>query len=64
MLQLRPGRSENPVLLPSAMVMSGPELQLRAMAGSLVLPLPGSVLMLEVPVTIEGHMDSQDLGPC
>ena len=50
------------MLLPSAMVMSGPELQLRAMAGSLVLPLPGSVLILEVPVTIEGHMDSQDLG--
>lgn len=50
------------MLLPSAMVMSWPELQLRAMTGSLVLPLPGSVLMLEVPVTIEGHVDSQDLG--
>lgn len=37
MLQLGPYRSEWPVLLPKALVMSRPDLQLRAMSGSMVL---------------------------
>lgn len=49
-------RSEWTVVLPDAVVMSGPELQLRAMSGSIALLQPGSVLMSKV--TIEDHVDA------
>uniref|UniRef100_A0A8C8W563 Uncharacterized protein n=1 Tax=Peromyscus maniculatus bairdii TaxID=230844 RepID=A0A8C8W563_PERMB len=51
-------RSECHILLSSAMVMSGPGLQLGAMSGSVALLQPGSVLMSVAPVAIEGHADS------
>lgn len=54
--------SEWPALLPDAMMMSGPELQFRAMSGSMALLQPRPVLMFEVPVTLKGYMDVQD--PC
>lgn len=63
MLQPEPCRSECPVLLPDAMVMSQPEMQLKAMSGS-VTPLQlGSVLMSKVPVAIEDYVDAQNLAP-
>lgn len=55
MLQSRPYRSEWFALLLSAMVTSGPELQLRAKAGSVLLQQPGSVLMPLASVTNKGH---------
>ena len=54
--------SEWPALLPDAMMMSRPELRLRAMSGSMVLLQPRPVLMFEVAVTLKGYMDAQD--PC
>lgn len=51
------------MLLPDAMVMSQPEMQLKAMSGS-VTPLQlGSVLMSKVPVAIEDYVDAQNLAP-
>ena len=63
-LQPRPYRYEWPALLPNAMVASRPELQLRTMSGSMIIPRLGSVLMFKAPLTIEGHVDAQGLGPC
>ena len=51
-------RSRGPVLLLNAMVTSQPEMQLRAIPGSVVLLQPGSVLMFEVPATTEGCADT------
>lgn len=56
--------SLNAEALTGAMVMSRPGLQLGNMFESVVLLHPGSVLMSEVPVTIDGHMNIQDLGLC
>lgn len=53
-------RSECPVH--EVMVMSGPELQLKAMSGSVGLLQPGSALISNVPATIEGHADTRDRG--
>lgn len=41
---------------------SGPELQLRAMSGFIAQLQSGSMLMSEIPVGIEGHVDARDLG--
>lgn len=51
-------RSEWTVVLPDAVVMCGPELQLRAMSGSIALLQPGSVLMSKISVTVEDHVDA------
>lgn len=58
MLQLGTGRSEWAELLPDAMVISGPGLQLGAMSRFMTLLQLRSVLMCKVPVTIKGHMDA------
>lgn len=56
-------RTEWPALPLSVMVVSGPELQLRALPGSVTLLQPWSVLTSYAPVTIKGHPDTRDLGP-
>lgn len=62
-LQQGPCRSPWSVLLPNTMVTSGPDLQLKAMSVSVALLHPESVYLSEVPVTIQGYVDVQDLGP-
>lgn len=67
MMQQGQLRSEWPVLLPDAMVMSRPELQLRVMSGSTALLQPGSMLSMPMaPVTVKGYVDVQGphLGLC
>lgn len=63
MLQPELCRSECPVLLPDAMVMSWAELQLKPMSGCVTLLQQGSVLMSKVPVAIEDYVDVQNLAP-
>ena len=41
------------------MVTFGPDLQLRAVSGSVTQLQPGSVFMSITPVTIEGHEDAR-----
>lgn len=64
MLQSKPYISEWSALLPNVMVTSGSELQLRAVSGFKALLQPRSVLMSKALVTMEGHGDVCDLGPC
>lgn len=54
MLQLAPYRTEWPALLPAAMVMFRPDLQLRAMSGSMVSQQSGPVLMSAAAITVQG----------
>ena len=62
MLLPGPYRSEWPALSQGTMVMSGPRLQLRNMAGSVALLQPGFMLMSVTPDTIEDHVDVRRLG--
>lgn len=45
------------MLPPGAMVLSGPELLLRVMSGSVALEQPESELLSTVSVTTEGYME-------
>ena len=55
--------SECPAQLLNDMVMPGPELQLRAMSGSMAPLQPGSVLMFNALAISKSRADSQDQGP-
>lgn len=62
-LQLRPFIFEW-LYFSDIMVMFMPELELRAISGSMELLQPGSVLIQKVSVAIESQVDFWDLGPC
>ena len=61
-MQPGPCRSEWPALLPNAMVAFEPELQLRAVSGSVSLLQPASVLpqkTMQMP-KVTGHVGDED----